>query len=58
MDAIRDEMLAWGVDMAVTIGWKVMINILKENETKTNQSAHPKYFVPITAYDKFLMKSQ
>ena len=56
MDAIKDELLARRVEVSATLGWKVMINMLKENETKTNQSAHPKYFVPITAYENFCVK--
>ena len=53
IDTVRDELLARGVDTPVTTGWMIMIKMLKDIESTTNQLAHPKYFVPITAYDKF-----
>ena len=55
-DAVRDELLARGVDIPATTGWMVMINMLKENENKNNASAHRKYFVPTTPYNNFVVK--
>jgi len=58
MDAVRAELVMRNVEVPPDAGWRVMINLLKEHENKTNDNHQKKYFLPKTNYDKFYWRNE